>query len=84
MKSTTTFTAVASSVLLGLSLFVSGCQSDAMPDKMAAPDAKMSGDKMGMDKMEADKMGMEKMATDKMDDGKMKDDKMEADKMEKK
>jgi hypothetical protein len=73
-----TATVTATTILLGLTLFVSGCQSESAGDKMStSADAKMSDDKMGMDKMADDKMGMEKMSDGKMSDGKMSDDKMD-------
>ncbi|RLS36902.1 MAG: hypothetical protein DWH81_11840 [Planctomycetota bacterium] len=73
-----TATVAATTILLGLTLFVSGCQSESSSDKMSSSsDAKMSDDKMGMDKMADDKMGMEKMSDGKMTDGKMSDDKMD-------
>lgn len=68
-----TFTAAASTVLLGLSMFLSGCQSESGGDKMVAPtDAKMSDGKMSDGKMVD-----EKMADKKMSDGKMETEMME-------
>lgn len=76
---TTTVTAAASTVLLSLGLFISGCQSEVTGDKMSAPaDEKMSD---GM--MSDGKMGMDKMSDEKMSDGKMADEKMADEKMEK-
>ena len=64
----TQLTVAAACALLGVTLFVSGCQSEATGDKM-------SEGKMMEDKMSDSKMGMEKMADPKMSDGKMADEK---------
>lgn len=60
------FAAVAASLLLGVCVFVTGCnQSSVGSDKMGMSDGKMSA----MDKMADDKMASGKMAP--MSDGKM-------------
>lgn len=79
------FTAVASTVILGLGLILSGCQSESTGDKMGMTtgsgmsDGKMSDDKMAMEKMDSGSM-----MAGKMEDGKMADSKMSGEKMEKK
>ena len=83
-----TFAALAASLLLGVSVFVTGCgqssnagntnQSATVKDKMGMADSKMSG--MEPDHMASGgKMSDNKM--DKMSDGKMANEKMSDGKM---
>lgn len=69
----------AACALLGTTLFVSGCQSEAISDKMTNNEmsdgtmikVKMTDSKMGMENMMDGKMTGEMMANPKMSDGKM-------------
>ena len=72
----TQLTVAAACALLGVTLFVSGCQSEATSEKMSdgkMMESKMTDGKMGMEKMSDGKMSGEMMADEKMADGQMTD-----------